>query len=111
MTLGGPPAREPARRRPGRAETAFSWIGWVASTLVAAALGVAALVPISFSGAFPDRAEAAGDVVAWEALTLALCLVSPLLMGLGHWRRRHIWYWPVLCAAAALGTIVALRAV
>ncbi|WP_135453964.1 hypothetical protein [Mycobacterium sp. DL99] len=99
-----------ARRRPGVVESVISWVAWAVVGLIAVLLAFAALFPMGFSGAFPEQADEVGTLVGWAALTLAMVVLAPIGMAIGHWRRWHIWYWPVLCSVAAAVTFVLLQA-
>lgn len=99
-----PPRNNPTVRRPGVVESVFSWIAWLLVSAAALIIGFASIFPLSFSGAYPDQADAAANVFGWALLTLFACLCAPVIMGLGHWRHWHIWYWPMLCGAALAWT-------
>ncbi|OBG89757.1 hypothetical protein A5699_12900 [Mycobacterium sp. E802] len=98
------------RRRPGVVESVISWALWAFAGLIAVLLAFAAIFPVGFSGAYPDQADDAATVAGWAALTVAVVVLAPIGMAIGHWRRWHIWYWPVLCAASAATTLVLLQA-
>ncbi|BBX26053.1 hypothetical protein GCM10009632_30360 [Mycolicibacterium alvei] len=88
----------------------ISWAAWAVVGLLVLLLVYASIIPLGFSGASPEQADAAGTLVGWLVLTLAIVVLAPIGMAIGHWRRWHIWYWPVLCSAAAAVTFVVLRA-
>ncbi|WP_166904424.1 hypothetical protein [Mycobacterium sp. DL440] len=98
------------RRRPGVAESVISWAAWAVVGLLAMLLAFAAIFPLGFSGAFPEQADDAGTVAGWAVLTLALVVLAPIGMAIGHWRHWHIWYWPVLCGAVAGITFASFQA-
>lgn len=88
----------------------ISWATWAVVGLIAVVLAFAAIFPLGFSGAFPEQADEAGSIAGWAVLTLATVVVAPIGMAIGHWRHWHIWYWPVLCSAAAGTTFALLQA-
>ncbi|WP_078288309.1 hypothetical protein [Mycobacterium sp. D16R24] len=95
----------PEPRRPGIAEAVVSWLLWVLASITACVVAFAAIFPVGFGGAFPEQADDAGKVFVWSLLTVLMCMVSPVAMGIGHWRQCHIWYWPALCVAALARTL------
>ncbi|MBA0045664.1 hypothetical protein [Mycobacterium sp. NPDC050853] len=95
----------PELRRPGTAEAVVSWLLWVLVSATACVVAFAAIFPVGFSGAFPEQADDAGKVFVWSLLTVLTCMVAPVAMGIGHWRRWHIWYWPALCTASLAWTL------
>ncbi|MEW2480510.1 hypothetical protein AB0876_13050 [Mycobacterium sp. NPDC049093] len=97
------------RRRPGVVESVISWAVWAANGLAAVLLTFAAIFPLGFSGAFPDQADEAGNLFVWVVLTWATVVLAPIGMAVGHWRHWHIWFWPVLCTAAAARTFALLQ--
>ena len=97
-------------RRPGVAESVISWAAWAVVGLIAVLLAFAAIFPLGFSGAFPEQADEAATMAGWAVLTLATVVMAPIGRAIGHWRHWHIWYWPVLCTAAAGTTFVLLQA-
>ncbi|OLP02574.1 hypothetical protein BVU76_10200 [Mycolicibacterium porcinum] len=96
-------------RRPGVVESVMSWAVWALVGLIALLLAFAAIFPVGFSGAAPGQADEAATVAGWAVLTLATVVLAPIGMAIGHWRHWHIWYWPVLCGAAAATTMVLLQ--
>ncbi|MBN3507877.1 hypothetical protein JYB55_03385 [Mycolicibacterium septicum] len=98
------------RRRPSVVESVISWAVWALVGLIAVLLAFAAIFPLGFSGVSPDQADDAATVAGWAVLTLALVVLAPIGMAIGHWRHWHIWYWPVLCAASAGTALVLLQA-
>lgn len=97
-------------RRPGVVESVISWAVWALVGLIAVLLAFAAIFPVGFSGAAPGQADEAATLAGWATLTLATVVLAPIGMAIGHWRHWHIWYWPVLCSAAAATTLVLLQA-
>ncbi|OFB45681.1 hypothetical protein BA059_01430 [Mycolicibacterium sp. (ex Dasyatis americana)] len=97
-------------RRPGVVESLISWAAWAMTGLIAVLLAFATIFPVGFSGAYPEQADDAATLAGWAVLTLALVVLAPIGMAIGHWRHWHIWYWPVLCSAAAVTTLVLLQA-
>lgn len=91
-------------------ESVISWAVWALVGLIAVLLAFAAIFPVGFSGAVLEQADEAATVAGWAMLTLATVVVAPIGMVIGHWRHWHIWYWPVLCSAAAATTLVLQRA-
>ncbi|QZH58895.1 hypothetical protein K1X22_21985 [Mycolicibacterium farcinogenes] len=96
-------------RRPGVVESVMSWAVWALVGLIALLLAFAAIFPVGFSGAVPDQAGEAATVAGWAMLTVASVVLAPIGMAIGHWRHWHIWYWPALCGAAAVTTMVLLQ--
>ena len=88
-------------RRPGVVESVISWAVWAFVGLIAVLLAFAAIFPVGFSGAIPGQADDAATMAGWAVLTVALVVLAPIGMAIGHWRRWHIWYWPALCSAVA----------
>ncbi|OCB55669.1 hypothetical protein A5722_16640 [Mycobacterium vulneris] len=97
-------------RRPGVVESVMSWAVWALVGLIAVLLSFAAVFPVGLSGAAPGQADEAATVAGWAVLTLVTVVLAPIGMAIGHWRHWHIWYWPVLCGAAAATTMVLLQA-
>lgn len=103
-----PPTRPILRRKPGWLETVACWGLWLVFTAVTLVAAFAAIFPLGFSGAFPEQSGEAGGLFAWALLTVIACAITPIAMGIGHWRHWHIWYWPLLCAAVLARTLFLL---
>lgn len=98
-----------AGRKPGTAETVVSWLLWVLVSATAGVVAFASIFPLVFSGAAPEQADAAAAVFVWALFTVCACVAAPIVMGVGHWRHWHIWYWPTLCALVLVRTLFLLH--
>ncbi|WP_286141900.1 MULTISPECIES: hypothetical protein [unclassified Mycobacterium] len=101
--------RRSAGRGAGPVETVVSWLLWVLVSIAGCIAAFATIFPVGFGGAFPEQADEAGKVFVWSLLTVLMCMVAPVAMGIGHWRHWHIWYWPALCVAALARTLFLLQ--